>query len=72
MPESPEQLRARLRAEIAAIEKGVPKPSRAAISALSAASMSALDATIRYFFLPLLGAGVNDSFSAGRSMTGIL
>ena len=29
MPESPEQLRARLRAEIAAIEKGVPKPSRA-------------------------------------------
>ena len=45
--------------------------SRAAISALSAASMSALDATMRYFFLPLLGAGVNDSFSAGRSMTGI-
>ena len=29
MPESPEQLRARLRAEIAAIEKGIPKPSRA-------------------------------------------
>ena len=29
MPETPEQLRARLRAEIAAIEKGVPKPSRA-------------------------------------------
>ena len=30
-----------------------------------------MDATMGYFFLPLLGAGVNDSFSAGRSMTGI-